>query len=78
MEKPMEVYYLDEWFVELYTVCCWPTTSSNVLIVDVNSVSVRGGLKFKGTVEYWSEWEIFLEDSPFHLISNWKYILFAL
>ena len=32
-EKPMEVYYQDEWFV-IKSYVCWPTTSSNILKVD--------------------------------------------
>ena len=31
-EKPMEVYYLDEWIIKFYTACCWFPTSSNILI----------------------------------------------
>ena len=36
-KKPMEVYHPDEWFVITLHVC-WPTTSSNILTVDHNSV----------------------------------------
>ena len=38
-----------------YTICCWPTTFSNILIVDHNSV--KGGLKVIDHIvlsdEYW-------------------------
>ena len=51
MEKHMEVYQ-SGWMICNYTIGCWPTTSSNILIVDHNSVK---GLKVCIVLgaEYW-------------------------
>ena len=50
----MEVYGLDKWSL-IAPLCCWPTTPSNILIVDHNSVKV--GLKVSVCIvlsaEYW-------------------------
>ena len=53
-EKSMEVYPSGQMICN-YNVCCWPTTSSNILIVDYNSA--KRGLKVTYCIvksaEYW-------------------------
>ena len=54
METPMKMYQ-SGWMICKYIVCCWPITSSNISIVDQNSV--KGGLKSIDCIdlsaEYW-------------------------